>query len=338
MTEPTSTLTFDHLILAVANKLGVAYFGATGTSVAAIPVNAQDLDLCKGLVNNAIRMFIADGPQPNGWRWLRPVLRTTVWGDIATNTSNKVSSATYNVAGSNTTLVVPTAAFYPTMELKTMTVTGVGDLTITDYLSATSVNVSGSNVAALNKTWSITADGNYTLPVSFSGQYLGGIAYAAATNLGVGADWTDESEIREWRSVSDRDTGTPFKFAVQVKDTGTPRRRWDLLAYPKPDSVLSIEFPAMLGFDSLVNGTEVPPSPFGHDEAVKAACLAQVEKEVEHILGIETDYYRKIALPNSYRIDAMSAPKKLGYFWNRSSSTNGVRPFHGPRQTVTFNP
>lgn len=337
MAEPTSTLTFSDLILHVAEKLGTAYYGPSGTNAAMIPINVHDLEKAKRIVNNSIRMFISTAPKPNGWRWLRPVLRTDLWGDIAVDAANAISSATYNVSGSNTTIAVPNSAFFASMELKPMTITSVGAVTIQNYVSPTSVIISGSHTASLGKTWSMTADGNYTMPQSFAGQYLGGLAYTAGTNKGIGTEWVDESIIRRWRSDVNDDTGTPYQFSLRVMGVGTPRRRWELMAFPKPDEDLSVEFPAMLGFDSLVNLTDVPPAPFAHDDTIKAACLAGCEKD-DGTLGVEWDYFTKVALGSSFQIDAMSAPNTLGYFWNPTSSGGRVRPWHGPRPNVIFNP
>lgn len=338
MAEPTSTLTFEDLILHIAEKLGMASYGSTGTSVAAIPTNAQDLALCKRLANNAVRMFVHDAPKPNGWRWTRPVASAVLWADIDEDTTNKISSATYNASASNTTLVIPTAAFYPTMELKTLAVDVVGDLTIERYVSATSVVVSGSNVAALNKAWSIESGGNFTLPQTFGGQFVGEPTYAANTNHSVSLEWSDESTIRQWRADVTVETGTPNLLAVRVMDTGSPRRRWELLSYTAPDEDLTVEFPYVLHFDSLVNLTDVHPAPFGHDETVKAACDAVCEKDVEHALGVAWGYYKESALPNSYRVDAMSAPKKLQPRNGGASSIQDFRNNWYQRPTVTFNP
>lgn len=338
MSEPTSTLTFNDLILEVAEKLGIAYYGSGGTSAASIPTNAQDLALCKKQVNNAIRMFIHDAPPPNGWRWLRPVASLVMWADVAQDTDNAISSATFNASGSNTTLVIPTAAFYPSMEWKTLSIETEGDVTIESYVSSTSVIVSGSHTGAASKKWSIESGGNYTLPTTFGGQYIGEPTYAPDSNLGIDPEWSDESTIRQWRSNVAVETGNPYLFAVRVMDTGSPRRRWELMAYPKPDETQTMEFSYMLHFDSLVNLTEVHPAPFGHDEAIKAACRAVVEKDVERVLGVEWGYYREVALPNSFRVDALSAPKKLQQRGTRPGSIRDFRAINYQRPTVTFNP
>lgn len=56
--------------------------------------------------------------------------------------------------------------------------------------------------------------------------------------------------------------------------------------------------------------------PAGHqfDDAIEAACLARTEMESqdEHFDTFWSDYYHKKALPNAYRVDMRSAPRKLG--------------------------
>jgi hypothetical protein len=62
-----------------------------------------------------------------------------------------------------------------------------------------------------------------------------------------------------------------------------------------------------------------PPNnlhPAGHqfDDTVEAACLARTEMESqdEHFDTFWTDYYHKKAIPNAFKTDARSAPRKLG--------------------------
>jgi len=334
--EPTSVLTFNDLIIHVAEKIGVPYYGVNGDEASQVPLNAHDLALTKKIVNNAIRMFIHDGPQPNGWRWLRPVGEVDLWASVALDSDNPILTAVH--AAGVTTLTVGTAKFFPSMELHDIVITTVGTFNIKEYVSSTSVKVTGdaSGAHATSKTWSITADGNYTMPIGFGGQFLGGVSFQPDTNQGAGIDWTDEQVIRQWRADAEQETGTPYLLAVRVMDTGAPRRRWEVLAYPLPEEDYVIQFPYMLHFDSLTTGTEVHPAPFMHDETIKAACGAVGEKEVERALGVEWDYYKNSALPNSYRIDAMSAPKRL----TPSRRTRDIRAFREmyQRPNVTFNP
>jgi hypothetical protein len=337
MAEPTSVLTFNDLILKVAKKLGLAYFGANSDEVAQIPIDAHDLAECKAIVNDALRMFIHDGPKPNGWRWLRPVASLSLWPSVAVSSTNKVLTAVF--AAGVTTLTVTSAAFYPSMERKSIVITAIGTFTITEYVSTTSVKVSGDASAAhaANKTFSVTADGNYTLPLNFGGQHLGPIFYAASTSRGMSLEWCDEGSIRAWRQESSSDSGTPWKAAIRIMDNGSPRRRWELMTYPVPSELLVVEFPYQIHFDSMTALTEVQPAPFGHDETVLAACLAKAEKDKNDALGIDWDYYRNTCLPNSYRVDAASAPRKLETRRGPRSITD-FRDNWYQRPDVTFNP
>src|ERR1700744_5506065 len=93
-TEPSSVLAFQDLILEVAYKIGVAYYGSDGQGVPQIPVDAHDLYICKEIVNKAIRMFINDGPKPNGWKWLNPIAQIDFWPMIAADPTGLTSYRT----------------------------------------------------------------------------------------------------------------------------------------------------------------------------------------------------------------------------------------------------
>jgi len=303
--EPTSALTFGDLILEIAIKLGVAYYGAAGNEVAQVPTDVDELATCKRVVNNGIRMFIQDAPK-NGWRWTRPTLSLQYWPNVAVD-------ATVTATGVYTTLTTITASeatFYPSMEGKTITVTAVGDLTIDTYVSSTVVTVTGDHHWTGSKTFSITSDGNFTLPRTFGGQFIGDITFAASTNNPTSIDWTSEDEIRRLREIPSVTTGDPYLAAVRVHPT--IRRRWELMLYPLPDAVDSVEFKHDLYFDELTTVTETHPAGYQFDEAVKAACFSAMERDVEDNMAGLTQYYRQVALPNAFNIDARSAPVRLG--------------------------
>lgn len=81
--EPTGGLTFQDLIVRVAEYLGVAHYGENGDEKAQVPTDAHDLDLCKRLVNDGIRMFVSESVHPvNGrpfyWRWVRKLYTLTI--------------------------------------------------------------------------------------------------------------------------------------------------------------------------------------------------------------------------------------------------------------------
>ena len=342
MAEPTSILTFETLILELARKMGVAFYGTAGDEAAQIPTDIHDLAEIKRMVNNAIRMFINDAPT-TGWRWAKPIGSFALWATESADSGNIVTFAGYDPASNKTTLTITSAAFLDTMEEKTLTLTTTGDQTITDVVSSTSVKVSGELTSSIDgETFSITPDGNYTLPVTFSGTVSGAIEFAANSNLGVGLDWNSESVIRQFRSDTAQ-SGDPYVAAVRIKSSVVGiRRRWELMVYPTPSAAVTVEFPFELGFDQLIEFTEVSPAPFSQDENLKAAVLAIGDKEGEGILGSDWDYYRNTALAKAYRIDARSAPRFIGSFSEPGGGSNAeaIRVFRSrlyQRPNVSFN-
>jgi len=330
MSEPTAALTFQDLILEIAIKLGFAHYGENGDEAAQIPTNAHDLDICERHANNAIRMFIADAP-PTGWRWARPVASVILWPAISTDDDITVTGV-YDPATKTTVITASEAMFYASMEGKTITITDVDDLTILTYTSSTVITVDGNHHWTGSKTFSIDADGNYTLPATFGGQYTGQITFEAGTNIGSGIIWTSESDIRRSRESSTVETGDPRKAAVQPMEGN--ERRWELVVYPTLNAERTVEFQYELYFNNLVNLTDKHPAGFSHDEVVKAACHAVLERDSEDTMGGLMQYYRQVALPNSYRADARSYPRRLGGVGRRPTVNEIRRSLERP--TVTY--
>lgn len=337
MSEPTSAKTFEDLILAVAIQQGVAYYGEDGDEVAQIPIDVFDLSECKRHVNNGIRMFLMDAP-PQGWRCMEPTLDVALWPSVAVTAGVTVTSA-YRPATDDTLITASDDSFYQSMELRTLTVTDTGDLTIQSYVTATTVTVSGDQHWVGAKTFSVTSTGAYTLPATFGGEIDSDITYVAGSNTGQVIDWTSEIEIRRMRQGSNTTTGTPTRAAVR-KMTG-PARRWELVVWPTPSSVEEIQFRYNLYFDTLTNLTDLHPAGFKHDETVTAACKAVAERDADDLASGELNsYYRQICLPQSYRADGRSAPRRLGYCGNPGHVRINNRNFRDfqRRPTVTYTP
>ncbi len=190
----------------------------------------------------------------------------------------------------------------------------------------------------LSAPFSFACYGDYTLPATFAGEYTGDITYVANTNRGMILRWTDEFSIRSRRQNYNIESGTPYEAAVRLMPTPSyakltntsglmiPRRRWELMTWRISSEFLSVLFPYTLAFNSLVNLTDLPPSPFVHDEALKACILAVAEKEVDDAMGgPDWEYYHTIALPQAWQVDARSAPRAIGYFGNPTAA-NGMTP------------
>lgn len=319
--EPTSAFSFGRLVLEVARKAGTAYFGETGDEAAQAPVDEHDLSEAKRHVNNAVRMFIADAPT-TGWRWTRPVASLSMWGAVAVSATRTVTGGTYDATNDQTLLTANSDVFFETMEEKSIVVTGQGTFVVKQYVSATTVYVYGSHYFAAASTYSIACDGNYTLPRTFSGAYTGPLNYAAGTNRATGIEWSGEAIIRQLRENTSTQTGWPTIAAIRPRTSRSGRRRFELIAYPIPAETLGLELNFDLGFDEMVSLTEMLPTPFAHDETIRAACFAIVERDVDDAEGQASNYYRSVCLPNSQNIDARSGPRKLGYFGNGRPQVN----------------
>jgi hypothetical protein len=323
--------------------MGVAYYGSSGDEIAQLPDDAHDLAQCKKIVNNAIRMLFNDAP-PTGWRFARPVMETVLWNTV--NVSATVTCSAVEDSGR----VLVTASediFYPTMELKLITVTDVGDVMITRYISETQVEVDlNDNSVWTDKTFSIAKDGNYALPKNYAGMVTGEITYIADSNQGVPVGWANEARIRQLRQNITDETGDPYWAAIRIIDQdglGNPiRRRWELMVYPMPNADRTVEFPFELYFDRLEDEADLPPIPPSLDETLRAACLAVVERDVYDKPGHHSKYYDEKALPNGWTIDARSGPRRLGYFGNPTRGpVRDIRSWrrHGyDRPTVTYTP
>ena len=406
-TEPTSALAFSDLLIEVAYKIGVGYYGSTGLGDIQVPADPHDLALCQRIVNRAIRMFINDGygspgnRRTNGWNWIRPIAQVDIWPMIAadgTGSTNFLTSTAYNSTSSLTTLTLTygggiqstntsTVGLYPSMELNTiflggnpppgtpgwqLPVNGLAStstiglpFTIVNYLSPTQIQIFGQPASSTfanpgnSTSWSMVSQGDYTLPADFAGQYSGEITYIQNTNRGMTLQWTSEASIRQRRQNFNFESGTPYECAVRLMPTPSitttipggislsyapQRRRWQLMTWRISSEFLHVIFPYVLGFQSLVNLTDTPPSPFSFDEALKAACLAQAEFDVENQQGMAWQYYKQDALQQAYVIDNMNAPKRLGYFGNPTSVSSAgaaIRDFRDSwyqRPTVGVNP
>lgn len=195
------------------------------------------------------------------------------------------------------------------------TVTITRDYVIEAVTSALVIDVTGdASGEADGATVTITADGNYTLPSTFGGEYLGPITYAAGANPGASIGWQSEGLIRRLRENVSSQTGYPTTAAVRKMDVA---RRWELVVYPTPGSDYTVEFPYELYFTALSAATDVHPAGVHYDEAIMAACEAYAEMKGEDKLEGRVQYYQQKALPGAHRRNSRSGPKKLGNLLKR---------------------
>ena len=208
--------------------------------------------------------------------------------------------------------------------------TGV-PFSIVNYLGPYQVEVYGQpslfSVSTIS-TWnnkipfSMANEGDYTLPANFAGEVAGEITFISQTNRGAVLHWTDETVIRQRRQNYNIESGTPYHAAVRIMTqpsyqniSFTPaRRRWELMTWRITSEFLSVIFPYNLAFNSLVNPTDLPPSPFSFDECLIAACRAKAEQYLNDTTqGPDFQYYLNRALPGAYKVNGRASNKSIGY-------------------------
>lgn len=270
MSEPSSAMSFSDLILRVAREAGIAYYGSDGSEKAKIPVNEHDIDLCKKIVNDGIRMFIADAPI-KGWRWMRRLMSVTMTATRITGAADTGTNATHLIDATLAT------SYTTSDELKDyyayiLTGTGkgsyaqitaydesTGDCTVAEWLDEN--GNSGGTTPIATDTFAITPietiNGNisrYPLVENFGGSPDGPIHYAANTNHSSIILWRDEAFIRANRAVTTI-TSYPHYAAIKqfepVLSAPSTKRRFELFLDPQPVAADTVEFPYTLYFDKL---------------------------------------------------------------------------------------
>jgi hypothetical protein len=136
--EPNSALTYNDLILNVAEQLGVAYYGPNGDQAAQVPIDPFTLDKCQRYVADGMRMFIADGP-PNGWRWQRPIAEIDIWQDVGIQmppgSAGPTLLSSTTIAGTTHVYASNSGAFSLSNVGQILSVRNIGVFTIAGFVS-----------------------------------------------------------------------------------------------------------------------------------------------------------------------------------------------------------
>jgi len=251
MAEPTSALGFYDLLLRVAEKVGVAYYGSDGQGKAIVPVDSFNLDKIKRIVNDGFRRFVSN-PPPRGWYWQERIAEITL-SATATGTAT---------GGTPTTLIDTTNRdedddYFNDWKLTITGGTGVGEYAIvTDFDSDSSTltfsALSGGSTPDTTSVYQIEKVN--LLPEDFGGEVDGPITFAASTNRGADIEWVGEATIRRNRAdyVS---TGYTLRAAVRpYRPTAGAlgaTRRWELLVDPAPVAADVLQFPYTSHFNKM---------------------------------------------------------------------------------------
>ena len=278
MSEPTSQLSILQLATRIAKEAGTAYRGVNGTSRAMPPVNHDDLEDIKQVINDGIRQFIADAPS-TGWQWRKRIMSVPISNVQTTGTADAADSTSLTDATLETTYDTDddlnTYWIYITggtgdgsyAQITDYTASG-GVITVADWLDQYG-NAGGTDPAA-DSTFTITqyetVDGDIgrvLLPESYGGEVSGPIGYYKDANHTQFIGWTSEAIIRGKRQASE-DSGYPSLAAIRpfepVVGTLGPKRRYELVLWPFPVQDDILEFPYTVVFNKIDLETGVATS------------------------------------------------------------------------------
>lgn len=262
MAEPTGVLSFEDLVMRLAELLEVADWDTTDGTMLVPVTNKYSLEQCVRYANNGIRMFIADAP-PKGWKWMKRIHSLTM---AITYTGTATGGGATTLVDSG---IADTYAddFFNGYDVYITAGTGVGEsATITDYtgssgtftfsaLSGGSTPDSTTKYTIAKSTLAINGDGaRYMLPENFGGTVDGKITYDANSAHNTKIDWVDESRIRGFRSTTIQSGYPVWAATLPYSPTSSAisaNRRWEILFEPRPASIQTVMFPYTMHFNKL---------------------------------------------------------------------------------------
>ena len=269
MSEPSSQLSVLNLAIRISKEAGTAYRGVNATGRAMPPVNHDDLEDVKQVINDGIRQFEADAPA-TGWQWRKRILQVPISNVDTTGTADAADATSLTDATLETTYDedddLNTYWIYITdgtgkgsyAQIDNYTASG-GVVDVLDWLDQYG-NAGGTDPAA-DSTFIITQYetvggdiGRVLLPENYGGEVSGAIAYAKDTIHRQRIFWESESKIRLMRQ-NNLSTGYPFMAAIrQLEPTSSalgPKRRYEMVLWPFPVQVDTLEFPYILVFNGI---------------------------------------------------------------------------------------
>lgn len=253
----------------IAKEAGTAYRGVGGSSRAMPPVDKDDLEDIKQVINDGFRQFESDAP-PTGWEWRKRMIQVSISNVEITGTADAADSTTLTDAILEDTydedddlntywVYILTGTGAGSYAQITGYATSGGVVTVADWLDQYG-NAGGTNPAA-DSTYIITQyetvagdRGRYPLPENYGGEVSGDINYDKDVVHRQRIFWTAENIIRKRRQNSE-DTGYPFLAAIRQLEPASsvsgPTRRQELILYPDPIQVDILEWPYILVFDKI---------------------------------------------------------------------------------------
>jgi len=342
MAEPTSVLSYYDLILRIARESGVSYYGASGAERAMIPIDPHDLDLCKQIVNDAIRLFIASGPR-KGWRWMHRLAEITFDADgtgllnidndparylLPENFGGEVDGNITYAANTNHATDISWVDESFIRQRRSITV-------VTSYpLFAATLPYQPTDSSLGSRRYELIVDASpsandtivfpYTMYFNDMKLEAGEASAASATTL---ADSTLTGEFPDdyfntWviKIISGTGKNSYATVTDYVGSTGT----FTVADWLSIGGIAGGTDPDSTSIYYVEPASNLHPAGLKFDEAIKAACLAQAELQVEDIAAGYMDLFLNVSLKAAWNKDANSAPRTLGSMY-KGRRFSGIR-------------
>lgn len=302
MAESTLSLTFAQMYANIGAKL---YGNRSPTGA--------DLTECKRIVNEGYTFFAAY----HDWSFLHP--ETTI--SIYPNVSGTVDGS--GVYGAPSTTITATAAvFYAALVGESIKFTTSGTSYVISAYTSTKIIVVTGNASgeAANDTFTITRDGNYTLPDDFAEPES---KFAFGPDTGYPAlEWTTPDVIRA-RRAANASGAIPRLCSLQsVALTAATGQRWELMIWPTPSTLATLYYQYLRNPAALSADADYPVGGMRYSSAVMACAYMIWEGEQGRTDGPEAVKAMRL-LAAARLTDLRQQPRNLGY--NRDCSDGQTR-------------
>jgi len=288
VSESTLSLTFANLYTDIGERLY-----ATRTFSAAQKVVAQRL------ANDGLRRFL----MMHEWGFLFPYTTIGVW---------PATTGTMAVDGDGDTTVTDAtnSPFYASMiGHKIVADTSETEHTISGYTSSSIVTVSADARADDGGTFTITPDGNYTLPDDF-GVVMGSFLYAPSAGYPKLNASTPQA-IRDTRALAGGGAWPRYWAVEPVAFDSTVGQRWQLLLYPTPATARLLHYQYRVNPALMDTDAEYPPGGMLHGDTIRQFGYAMAELHQTHARGPEYDD-ALLMLQGSIALNATQYPPTVG--------------------------
>lgn len=342
MAEPTSHLSFYDLILRVAERAGMAYYGSDGQGKALVPVDKYNLDKLKRVVNDGFRLFQANAPS-GGWRWQRQVASVLFYpdGDGSDNIDSDPARyllpqffagqtngpITYTKDTNHSTSIKWVDPYIIDARRSVTVTTGYPQFaTVRPYHNATIPALASS------RRWELLVDPEpvaadtvefpYTVYFDNMDMETGVATAGAATTLTDSARDEADDYFNTW--VLTIVAGTGKGETATITDYASGVFTFSALSGGSTPDTTSVYY--------VQPAANLHPAGVAMDHGVISACYAEAEKQIEQLNEGLVELFYKVDLPAAQKLDALTAPRTLGNMYRRGDMTICERTW----EDVTF--